>query len=97
MHRSLSILILIFCISCNNADASDQHVKIDQKEKKLIHMQSVQVKHTRHVRKKQHKICERLKKIRERLEKAKTDMKEINKQSSEILRLIGRIEGAMTK
>jgi len=36
-------------------------------------MQSVQVQHTRHDRKKQQKICERLKKIRERLEKAKKD------------------------
>jgi|TARA_R110000823_G_C15779957_1_gene484970 hypothetical protein len=39
----------------------------------------------------------RISRIENEVKELKTDMKEINKQSSEILRLIGRIEGAMTK
>ena len=35
--------------------------------------------------------------IEDEVKELKADMKEINKQNSEILRLIGRIEGAMTK
>ena len=39
----------------------------------------------------------RISRIENEVKELKVDMKEINKQSSEILRLIGRIEGAMTK
>ena len=40
---------------------------------------------------------DRIQHIEDEVKELKTDMKEINKQNSEILRLIGRIEGAMTK
>ena len=40
---------------------------------------------------------DRIKHIEDEVKELKVDMKEINKQNSEILRLIGRIEGAMTK
>ena len=40
---------------------------------------------------------ERINRIENEVKELKTDMKEINKQNSEILRLIGRIEGAMNK
>jgi uncharacterized membrane protein (DUF106 family) len=40
---------------------------------------------------------ERIQYIEDEVKELKVDMKEINKQNSEILRLIGRIEGAMTK
>ena len=40
---------------------------------------------------------ERIQHIEDEVKELKVDMKEINKQNSEILRLIGRIEGAMTK
>tara|TARA_R110002020_G_scaffold467499_1_gene691069 strand:+ start:157 stop:387 length:231 start_codon:yes stop_codon:yes gene_type:complete len=39
----------------------------------------------------------RISRIENEVKELKVDMKEINKQNSEILRLIGRIEGAMTK
>ena len=39
----------------------------------------------------------RISRIESEVKELKVDMKEINKQNSEILRLIGRIEGAMTK
>ena len=39
----------------------------------------------------------RINRIENEVKELKVDMKEINKQNSEILRLIGRIEGAMTK
>ena len=39
----------------------------------------------------------RISRIENEVKELKADMKEINKQNSEILRLIGRIEGAMTK
>ena len=39
----------------------------------------------------------RIQHIEDEVKELKADMKEINKQNSEILRLIGRIEGAMTK
>jgi len=35
--------------------------------------------------------------LQDEVKELKVDMKEINKQNSEILRLIGRIEGAMNK
>ena len=40
---------------------------------------------------------DRIQHIEDEVKELKADMKEINKQNSEILRLIGRIEGAMTK
>jgi len=40
---------------------------------------------------------DRIERIEGEVKELKTDMKEITKQNSEILRLIGRIEGAMTK
>ena len=40
---------------------------------------------------------ERIQHIEDEVKELKVDMKEINKQNSEILRLIGRIEGAMNK
>tara|TARA_R110000824_G_scaffold24497_1_gene86208 strand:+ start:403 stop:633 length:231 start_codon:yes stop_codon:yes gene_type:complete len=40
---------------------------------------------------------DRIQHIEDEVKELKMDMKEINKQNSEILRLIGRIEGAMTK
>ena len=40
---------------------------------------------------------DRVQHIEDEVAELKQDMKEINKQNSEILRLIGRIEGAMTK
>ena len=40
---------------------------------------------------------DRIQHIEDEVKELKVDMKEINKQNSEILRLIGRIEGAMTK
>jgi uncharacterized protein (UPF0335 family) len=40
---------------------------------------------------------ERIERIEEEVYEVKQDMKEITKQNSEILRLIGRIEGAMNK
>jgi len=40
---------------------------------------------------------DRIQHIEDEVAELKQDMKEINKQNSEILRLIGRIEGAMTK
>ena len=40
---------------------------------------------------------ERIERIEEEIYEVKQDMKEITKQNSEILRLIGRIEGAMNK
>ena len=39
----------------------------------------------------------RISRIENEVKELKTDMKEINKQSSEILRLIGRIEGTMKR
>jgi hypothetical protein len=39
----------------------------------------------------------RISRIENEVKELKVDMKAINKQNSEILRLIGRIEGAMTK
>jgi len=38
---------------------------------------------------------ERIQHIEDEVKELKVDMKEINKQNSEILRLIGRIEGAL--
>jgi uncharacterized protein YoxC len=38
---------------------------------------------------------DRIKHIEDEVKELKTDMKEITKQNSEILRLIGRIEGAL--
>tara|TARA_Y100000310_G_C20426127_1_gene689161 strand:- start:425 stop:655 length:231 start_codon:yes stop_codon:yes gene_type:complete len=40
---------------------------------------------------------ERIERIEEEIYEVKQDMKEITKQNSEILRLIGRIEGALDK
>ena len=40
---------------------------------------------------------DRIQHIEDEVKELKMDMKEINKQNSEILRLIGRIEGAMNK
>jgi len=40
---------------------------------------------------------ERIERIEEEVYEVKQDMKEITKQNSEILRLIGRIEGALIK
>jgi len=40
---------------------------------------------------------DRIERIEGEVKELKTDMKEITKQNSEILRLIGRIEGAMNK
>jgi len=40
---------------------------------------------------------DRIEHIEDEVKELKQDMKEITKQNSEILRLIGRIEGAMTK
>ena len=40
---------------------------------------------------------DRIERIEGEVKELKVDMKAINKQNSEILRLIGRIEGAMTK
>ena len=40
---------------------------------------------------------DRIERIEGEVKELKQDMKEITKQNSEILRLIGRIEGAMTK
>ena len=40
---------------------------------------------------------DRIQHIEDEVKELKVDMKEINKQNSEILRLIVRIEGAMTK
>ena len=40
---------------------------------------------------------DRIEHIEGEVKELKADMKEITKQNSEILRLIGRIEGAMTK
>ena len=40
---------------------------------------------------------DRIERIEDEVKELKQDMKEITKQNSEILRLIGRIEGAMTK
>jgi len=40
---------------------------------------------------------DRIERIEGEVKELKTDMKEITKQNSEILRLIGRIEGTMTK
>ena len=40
---------------------------------------------------------DRIQHIEDEVKELKVDMKEINKQNSEILRLIGRIEGAMNK
>ena len=40
---------------------------------------------------------DRIERIEGEVKELKHDMKEITKQNSEILRLIGRIEGAMTK
>ena len=40
---------------------------------------------------------ERIERIEEEVYEVKQDMKEITKQNSEILRLIGRIEGALDK
>jgi|TARA_R110002110_G_scaffold91322_1_gene237730 hypothetical protein len=39
----------------------------------------------------------RISRIESEVKELKVDMKAINRQNSEILRLIGRIEGAMTK
>ena len=39
----------------------------------------------------------RINRIESEVKELKVDMKAINRQNSEILRLIGRIEGAMTK
>jgi hypothetical protein len=39
----------------------------------------------------------RISRIENEVKELKVDMKAINRQNSEILRLIGRIEGAMTK
>jgi len=69
MHWLLSILILISCVSCDNSAMAEQQTTIAKKERKLAYIQPVQVKHTKHIRKQQRKICDRLKKIRERLEK----------------------------
>ena len=40
---------------------------------------------------------DRIQHIEDEVKELKVDMKEINKQNSEILRLIGRIEGAMNR
>ena len=40
---------------------------------------------------------DRIEHIEDEVKELKQDMKEITKQNSEILRLIGKIEGAMTK
>ena len=40
---------------------------------------------------------DRIERIEGEVKELKTDMKEITKQNSEILRLIGRIEGAMNR
>ena len=40
-------------------------------ENQLAYAQATKTKHTKHIRKKQRKICDRLRKIRERLEKRK--------------------------
>ena len=40
---------------------------------------------------------DRIQHIEDEVKELKVDMKAINKQNAEILRLIGRIEGAMTK
>ena len=40
---------------------------------------------------------DRIERIEDEVKELKQDMKEITKQNSEILRLIGRIEGAMNK
>ena len=40
---------------------------------------------------------DRIEHIEDEVKELKQDMKEITKQNSEILRLIGRIEGAMNK
>ena len=40
---------------------------------------------------------ERIQHIEDEVKELKMDMKEINKQNSEILRLIGRIEGAINR
>ena len=48
---------------------AEQQTTIVKKERKLAYIQPVQDKHTKHIRKQQRKICDRLKKIRERLEK----------------------------
>mgnify|MGYP003680147897 FL=1 len=79
MHWLLSILILIFCGSCDNPAMAIPGLPAIKKERKLAYVKPVQVKHTKHVRKQQRKICDRLKKIRERLEKSRKRKKKSGK------------------
>ena len=63
----VTLLIVPFLYSCQSpVEAQEKVLKTE-----LAYAQVAKTKHTKHVREKQRKICDRLQKIRERLEKRK--------------------------
>ena len=71
MLKQLKMLVILLTIpllcSCQNSVQAQE----SSLENKLAYAHITKVKHTKHVRKQQRKICDRLKKIKERLEKRK--------------------------
>ena len=71
MLESLRIFALLLVIpltySCQTSAVAQDYTP----KKETAYAQATKTKHTKHIRKKQRKICDRLRKIRERLEKRK--------------------------
>ena len=63
----VTFLTIPFLYSCQNPVQAQE----GSFENKIVYAQVAKTEHTKHIRKKQRKICDRLKKIRERLEKRK--------------------------
>ena len=71
----VTLLIVPFLYSCQSpAEAQEKVLKSE-----LAYAQVAKTKHTKHVREKQRKICDRLQKIRDRLEKRKKRMRKRGK------------------
>ncbi len=70
MSRILALLIILpFIYSCNSPAAAYER----SSKKEIIHVQvaNSEIKYTKHVRKQQKDICNRLRKIQKKLEKKK--------------------------
>jgi hypothetical protein len=61
------LLVVPFLYSCQSPVQAHESALKNQ----LAYAEVTKTKHTKHIRKKQRKICDRLRKIRERLEKRK--------------------------
>jgi|TARA_R110002096_G_scaffold415215_2_gene617008 membrane-bound lytic murein transglycosylase MltF len=72
MHWFLLPLIFTFCFSCSKPPSSKKGIS---STKEVAYAQFEKTRNTQRIRRQQHDICDRLKKIQKRIEKAKAHKK----------------------